>query len=327
MAQVLPAREFSDPLLQLVLRTFLRSFPNAYLFNTGGPGDYVILGSRAELVPEFERWEERLGSPEVLADLAEINVRDLLGLLALQSHSRETLTGFAGGGEVNTDNRPILENAGPPALFAGRKSEVLSLLDERRGAGRRLFIAGYLKRHRPGSENLRAAAELFRTGDARNPPLFFSALREYLYRAPGDLKAWHLLSDELLRAGRNQEALDALEQAWKVAGGVEGAELKILRQQAATLVPSERESLTPLSAEAAFARSREILERCLSLDAANHDLYYFELAKLSILEADGKTAAGWLKRAADYRRKNAALRSSAITDGEVEELLRRAEGR
>jgi hypothetical protein len=132
--------------------------------------------------------------------------------------------------------------------------------------------------------------------------------------------------EEHLRAGKAHGALSIVEEAWKELGGDPAAELRLLRLRIAALRPIEKDELTILSTKRAFPRTRECLERCLVLDPASQDLYFTELAKLSVFEADRVGAARWISKALRFRQENPARASPQVKEEELQFLKRWAAG-
>ncbi len=327
MVQFFHAYEMSDDLVRVMARTFVESFPHVYTFNTGSAqADFIFLGSRSALAVDFRRFRERFDAPDVRKDLARIGIRSPGALLLLQSHSPETLVRLTGYGRINTDDIPIFECEGPRAFFTTRKSEALARLDERRGPGEKLLLRRYFKEFPPSNGELRDLAGIFRTGVVENGALLGASLKAYLARVPGDLDAWLLLGEELVRAGRPHAALAALDEALEEADGSPKGALKLLRLQVAALRPLEKEEVTVLSSGGGFSRSKKALQRCIELDPAHEDLYCVEMAKLSVFEGDRSAAGFWVSRAIRHRQDKPQDASPEISQDEIDQLRHWAAG-
>ncbi len=323
MVQFFHAYEMSDDLVQVMARTFIESFPHVYTFNTGSAqADFIFLGSRTPLNVDFRRFRERFEAPDVRRDLARIGLRSPSALLLLQSHSPGNLVRFTGHGRINTDDVPIFESEGPRAFFTTRKSDALTHIDERRGAGEKLLLRQYFKEFPPTSVELRDLAEVFRSGVVENASLLGASLREYLVKVPGDVDAWLILGEELLRAGRPHAALAVFDEALGEVGGHPKGKVKLLRAQIAALRPIEKEELTVLSTGGSFPRSKKALKQCLELDPGHQDLYCVEMAKLSIFEGDRSGVGYWVSRAISHRQDKPQQASPEITKDEIDRLKR-----
>jgi len=135
LVQWLPLYHLHVDEMRLVLRTFGEAVPHPYLFLAGR--DALLVGTRSPLQLDLARLREALAA-EPAAPLVEEGLGTpgrLLGLLALDP---EGLRAVAGEGEVNTDDRLLLElrsgwrEAGDPAaaheLLTSRPADPRMLL-------------------------------------------------------------------------------------------------------------------------------------------------------------------------------------------------------
>lgn len=106
LVQWLPLYQLHVDDLRLVLRTFAAAVPHPYLF-LAGP-DALLVGTRTPLVLPLARLREVLGS-EAAAPLRTEGLGSPGRLLALLALDRAGMTALAGDGDVNTDDRLLLE--------------------------------------------------------------------------------------------------------------------------------------------------------------------------------------------------------------------------
>jgi spermidine synthase len=177
--------ESDEAVVQLVTRTLRSVFPHCTTW-LGGP-DLIYVGSTQPLKIDPERIRSRL-TPTVLADLHRVKADDVLVLLAEQAHSEEGQAEFAGSGEINTDDRNLLEYLAPIAFFI--RTPGIWIKDERRSpsGGARLALPAYLAKHPMSAAE---AQRLFQHLQDREPqhPLLRAAAASWRQLAPDDPKA------------------------------------------------------------------------------------------------------------------------------------------
>lgn len=130
LAQWFHTYEFDDRLVATVIRTFRTVFPHAVLFNSGGR-DVILVGSQQPIVPNFTAMTERLNRPEVAEDLARIHITRLAALLARQTHSPTATQALEQGGDLNTDDLPVLEYLAPHAQYISAVAKRIEETDGR----------------------------------------------------------------------------------------------------------------------------------------------------------------------------------------------------
>ncbi|MDO8586709.1 MAG: fused MFS/spermidine synthase [Armatimonadota bacterium] len=135
--------EMSDELVSVIVRTMREVFPCVYVFH-GSSDDYIALGSRAPLEPDFARMEQRMRAPSVRRDLDRISVDSVAALLGLQALSPANVARLAGRGPINSDDLPVLEYRAPLAQYINAKASQWKGSDERLWGGRDLFSVQYL---------------------------------------------------------------------------------------------------------------------------------------------------------------------------------------
>ena len=111
----MPLGGLSDTLFRLTLRTFMRVFPDTAVFYMHNVAtEYVLLvGWHDEMRIDYTVFQKRLRNPRVRADLAEIRLDNPLKLLATFVTAGGGLAQFVGQGQLNTQDRPILEFEAP----------------------------------------------------------------------------------------------------------------------------------------------------------------------------------------------------------------------
>ncbi|HEX4620325.1 MAG TPA: spermidine synthase, partial [Myxococcaceae bacterium] len=174
--------ESDEAVVRLVTRTLRSVFPHSTTW-LGGP-DLIYVASTTPLEVDPERIHSRL-TPAVLEDLRRVKADDVLVLLAEQAHSEEGQAEFAGAGELNTDDRNLLEYLAPVAFFVRKPG--IWIKDERRSprGGARLALPAYLAEHPLIAES---AERLYRHLQDREPqhPLLRAAATSWRRLAPDD---------------------------------------------------------------------------------------------------------------------------------------------
>ena len=204
LVQWLPLYQMHVDEVRLVLRTFVTSVPYAYVFLAGG--DAFLVATRSPLRLDAGRLEHVLAS-EAAAPLRADGLGTpgrLLGLLALDP---EGCRAVAGPGELNTDDRLLLElrcgwregndPAAAYALLTSRPPDARALLDAPGGAA---FEAGLSR-----AQDLRAALATWVAWDARR------AFRRFRDLADGD-------PEDRFSARMRDEASIEAARLWLAAG-------------------------------------------------------------------------------------------------------------
>ena len=122
--------EMNDPIVALVLRSFVSVFPYLEIWDPGA-GDIILLGSKRPWRSSSEVFQQIFERPEVRKDLAAIGVKGPQALWSRQLASQRTGFAIPGKGAVQSDFFPILEYEAPKAFYIGASSGLLSLFDER----------------------------------------------------------------------------------------------------------------------------------------------------------------------------------------------------
>jgi spermidine synthase len=136
--QWLPLYQMRAEDLRLVARTFVAAFPATYLFQSGS--DLVLVGAAAPLALEESALRARLAGPGG-ARLVALGLRPAGRLLSLLVRDPDGVRRFARDGEVNTDDRLVLEFRAGRAWFVRAEAENAKLLSVGR-ADPAVLVAG-----------------------------------------------------------------------------------------------------------------------------------------------------------------------------------------
>ncbi len=183
IAQWFHGYELDDRLVATILRTFRGVFPHAVIFQ-GNQTDYIMIGSREPLTPDFLRMQERFSSAPVARDLSRIGIRGIAGLLALQLQTEGGVEELARDGAINSDDLPLLEYLAPRSLYVSAFAQRIVDTDARTAPGSGTWLSRYLARPDTGAGDY--AAVLTALADSRigNGKLYEKSLRYYLSRWP-----------------------------------------------------------------------------------------------------------------------------------------------
>ncbi|OGS50714.1 MAG: hypothetical protein A3J79_12495, partial [Elusimicrobia bacterium RIFOXYB2_FULL_62_6] len=102
---------------RMVVNTFASVFPHMMLFSAAG-GDYLLVGSPAEITPDYARVRYLLGTrPEMLSDLASLGLGDPFVFLAATFLLDDAAArAYAEGAPLHADDRMTLEFSAPRHL-------------------------------------------------------------------------------------------------------------------------------------------------------------------------------------------------------------------
>jgi spermidine synthase len=112
---------------RLVLRTFLEVFPWSTLW-TGSNGDFLLIGFRDGPPPLLDAWtiDARASrNPRLRSSFRFLGDSPTDSVLASFFLGTRELRAYAGQGEINTDDLPLLEFRAPASLYAGDSFRVL----------------------------------------------------------------------------------------------------------------------------------------------------------------------------------------------------------
>lgn len=205
--------EMSDDLVCTIIRTMRRVFPCAYVFQ-GATNDFLLLGSRQPLEPDFEAMERRMKTKPVREDLDRIGIDSLTALLGLQVLTPETVERLVGDGPVNTDDHPVLEYEAPRAQYIRQTSALLDRADERLRPKADLFAVRYLAGRPLDKDTCRSLVRVYAEPRSVRPLLVRAMLEYYHSKWPSD--AWGLV--EYARLTENVDETASLAAARAAAG-------------------------------------------------------------------------------------------------------------
>lgn len=146
VTQWLHSYEFDDHLVATIVRTFRETFPHAVIFQ-GGENDFILVGSRESPELSLAEMESRISEPRVSADLARINLERMVPFLSHQTHSQEATAMLGEGGEINTDDMPLLEFRAPLAQYSSSFARRIVDTDCRLKKGGGLWLGEWLSAH------------------------------------------------------------------------------------------------------------------------------------------------------------------------------------
>lgn len=138
--------------LKSVVATFASVFPDGTMWLVGD-GDVLLVGSSEPLDTRLAKIEEGWRTtPQVVADLAQVGLRNPFGLFSLYVGGAGELRQFAGDAQLQTDARMSLEFSGPRAINATSDAD----------------NASELRRLAAGAKQPRAIADALASATARD---------------------------------------------------------------------------------------------------------------------------------------------------------------
>lgn len=166
VCQWLPLYQVDEPLLRLIVRTFLEVFPHssAWLLRLSVDTPVVgLVGSPGALRYPPDWVEPRSGDARLAEHLKTLGLGNSLALFGLFLAGEPSLRAWAGGGPLNTDDHLRVLFEGPRATLAGRGRParlLFELLERRMARPADLLV--------PGEAGTRAAERLDRYLAARD---------------------------------------------------------------------------------------------------------------------------------------------------------------
>lgn len=114
MIQWLPLHWLSPRDYRSLLRTFKLVFPHTSLWFTNS---YTIMvATQEKLAIDFSRLLERLSQRTIRKDLDEVSMGNIYSLLGFFMMGEDQIDRYVAGGEINTDDRPMVEYSFPRSL-------------------------------------------------------------------------------------------------------------------------------------------------------------------------------------------------------------------
>ena len=110
---------------KMVLRGFLKAFPESILVTTIPETDVLLIGSREPLIFDVGKIALRMKDPQIASDLADarVGVDEIFDLFSRVRMLPEELRVLAGDGELHTDDRPLLAYRAPLDLHRATRRE------------------------------------------------------------------------------------------------------------------------------------------------------------------------------------------------------------
>ncbi|MBI4390252.1 MAG: fused MFS/spermidine synthase [candidate division NC10 bacterium] len=226
ICQWIPAYYLSPWDLRMVVRTLLRVFPSATMWQTNR-GDLLFLGQVRPAALDAARLTARVqGSGTIREDFTRLGFEDPLTVLGDFLLGSEDLRRYAGEGPLNTDDLPLLEFSAPRSLF--RQTEAMN---ER-------LVRSFRTQEFPALSHLPPGAlqsPAFRVGIGR---LFLAkdrtdeALQQFeaaLRRDPRSVPALTARGEVLARLGQVLRAQADMEATLKLDPGNPAARLALAR--------------------------------------------------------------------------------------------------
>lgn len=125
-----------------IIATFHSVFPYVQLWTSTNPVDIFLAGKKKPFNLSWNRFQEALDNPGVRESLARRGLDDGIRLLSLLWAGTEVVESLSSGGEIHTDNRPILEYKTPLGLFEDTLNDNFDLLLSYFQEGENIFDIG-----------------------------------------------------------------------------------------------------------------------------------------------------------------------------------------
>ncbi len=208
-AQWLQVYETDDRTADLAVNTFNSVFPYAGAW-LAGARDILLIGSMEPFQPDLAVMEKRFADPVVRADLSRVGITEFAPLLSLE------LIPFGDAlyvpeldSPIHSDFRPVLEYAAQRGFFLRQETEKLFRISEARSPRPRWLLSRWGD-GQYGTNELKAATEMFRESSVPEPEVFRSQLRRWIRLEPTEREPLALLM-ALERSLVTPDAAAALE--------------------------------------------------------------------------------------------------------------------
>ena len=144
----------------MICRSMTTAFPHAQLWYCN-PEHYCLIASDRPLRVDYTAWKRRMGQPGVAADLRASQLDDPRALISRFLIGDETLDAWLGPGEMNTDDRPLVEFG--RVIDSQERDVILGLIDARQPIAEVLLPGSYSDAELAELETwYQASAELMR---------------------------------------------------------------------------------------------------------------------------------------------------------------------
>ncbi len=278
-AQWLQTYETDDRTVDLVVSTFSEVFPFVGIWHAGAT-DIVLIGSMEPFRPDASVIARRFQDPLVRADLERVGISALAPLLSLELIPfGEGVFVPEPGTPVHSDFRPRLEYASQKAFFTRDEATKIMKISEARDRRPRWTLSSPSGGGPLGTNEFRAAGDLFRVSSIPEPEIFRSQMRRWLELEPGAVDPLRLL----VALERSLSTPDAEAVAMMATPGLgaaaEKGDLLLLRAQVDDLMRIHRERRTAFYLPPTVALERK-LQMLIELDPANRRVHRARLAEV-----------------------------------------------
>ena len=128
-AQWVQLYEMAPEDLRSLLATFAAVFPHVQIFCSIEETDLILVGADSPLFLDVPFLNEKLGRPEILADLSRINVGHAADLLSYFKIGKDEISRLTAGSLINTDDNAHIEFSAPFHLGVPTRKQNREILD------------------------------------------------------------------------------------------------------------------------------------------------------------------------------------------------------
>lgn len=309
MVQWFHLYEIDDAIFQLVLRTFQAHFPHVTVWHSLR-NDVLLIGSLRPVHIGAEQLRGKTLNPRVSEDLARIGLNHLPSLLSLQSLSSASVREYADHGEVNSENRPLLEYNAPKAFFTSKGVPGYRFYDERTNIrSDALFLSAYAKKYPLASRDRFLIALTQSDAERGDPGIAYSLFLELRKEFPKDQLILQRLATLAGTLGRRQESAAHYAELSRMRPD----DPYILSDYAFTRFLSERQSSSYLQ-HADFAAFERLFDRCIAMVKDTVDLFNIRSADMYFSIQEYAKAAARYERALELRQEGRGLSTEPLVE-------------
>lgn len=279
IAQWMHVYEMTDQTIDVVLRTFLSSFPNMSIWQPA-QGDLILIGSREPFAVDLQQTAQRFGQPAVRKDLARAQLLTLPALLAHEIVPQQNGLFMVEEGPVHSDFLPTLEYRAQRDLFLNQVAERWRQYREDFSPRAGTLLGQYLQKEALSSEDFSALVLDYRKHRMPEARLFRSLLLQWQSHATNAALAtdlWGLASDRPSTA----ETRAVRMAPWRSTMLEEAASNpQPLRLYSLDLMQAYRQERSIFYLPTA-TNLESILVRLVEVDAAHRRVHHLHLAELA----------------------------------------------
>ena len=143
--------------VKTIMATFQEVFPHTTVWQSFFGRDIFLIGSPEPLKIDFAAFQEKMARKKIKKDLARVHLDNSFLLLSYSVLDEKGAKDYSKGGQIHTDNHPVLEFQAPKAIFLDpaktesanlealeqARTNVFSLLDDIGDASKEEKIAFY----------------------------------------------------------------------------------------------------------------------------------------------------------------------------------------